>query len=153
MLSYLGIGSIAVGSGLIGYLAGSGKSEDSIPGIPPISAEDRKEIADLRAEAQFRREYDGRVWVLTQSGEWWEVRSDPQVAGTLLMRDPQGYVHSITLGLQQIDLTDDYVVVALFGDGSWQQQAQRVQAKNDDGEIVDAQLTQEAFRDLISLIV
>lgn len=27
----------------------------------------------------------------------------------------------------QIDLTDDYVVVALFGDGSWEAQVQRVQ--------------------------
>lgn len=27
----------------------------------------------LRAEAQFRREYDGHVWVRARSGDWWEV--------------------------------------------------------------------------------
>jgi hypothetical protein len=28
---------------------------------------------------------------------------------------------------EQVDLTDDYVVAALFGDPSWEQQLQRVQ--------------------------
>lgn len=26
-----------------------------------------------------RREFDGHVWVRAQTGEWWEVRLDPQV--------------------------------------------------------------------------
>ncbi len=201
---------------------------------------------ELRRDAQFRRDYDGRVWVQSRAGEWWEVRLDAQVPGTLLLRDPQGFVHFITLNLQQvspppwrrivltwpgglpaapgvdassrgsaavalattgagrltrpwgavraapgaqIDLTDDYVVVALFGDGTWEKQVQnvqvrcrrhwrerslwstrctpcralwqslmrlsprgRAQVRDDDGLIVNARLTQEAFRDLISVM-
>lgn len=45
------------------------------------------------------------------------------------------------------------MVVALFGDGSWEQQVQRLQAKNDMGDLLDAQMDQEAFRDLISIMV
>ena len=55
--------------------------------------------------------------------------------------------------LPQIDLTDDYVVMALFGDGAWEDQLQRLQAReNEDGSgaLVDVAMDQEAFRDLIS---
>lgn len=56
----------------------------------------------LRQEAQFRRDYDGHVWVQSRAGEWWEVRVDAQVPGTVLLRDPRGYVHFISLNLQQV---------------------------------------------------
>eukprot|EP00967_Tisochrysis_lutea_P064053 scaffold82836_cov15-Tisochrysis_lutea.AAC.1 len=53
----------------------------------------------------------------------------------------------------QIDLTDDYVMAAVFGDGSWEANVQRVQAKDDaSGEPVDLQMPMDAFRDLISLM-
>ncbi len=28
---------------------------------------------DLRQEGQFRREYDGHVWIQARDGAWWEV--------------------------------------------------------------------------------
>lgn len=53
----------------------------------------------------------------------------------------------------QIDLTDDYVMAAVFGDGSWEANVQRVQARDDaSGEPMDLQMPTEAFRDLISLM-
>ena len=53
---------------------------------------------------------------------------------------------------KQIDLTDDYVVVSIFGDGSWERLIQKVTAKDDGGSMIDARLDQEAFRDLISIM-
>lgn len=54
----------------------------------------------------------------------------------------------------QIDLTDDYVVMALFGDGSWEGNIQRLQAPVEEGstQLTDVQLNSEAFRDLISAL-
>lgn len=52
----------------------------------------------------------------------------------------------------QIDLTDDYVVMALFGDGAWQDTMQRLTAKDEAGNLVDVVLDQDAFRDLISVM-
>jgi hypothetical protein len=52
----------------------------------------------------------------------------------------------------QIDLTDDYVVMALFGDGAWQDGMQRLTAKDEAGNLVDVMLDQDAFRDLISVM-
>jgi hypothetical protein len=52
----------------------------------------------------------------------------------------------------QIDLTDDYVVMALFGDGAWQDSMQRLTAKDEAGNLVDVMLDQDAFRDLISVM-
>lgn len=52
----------------------------------------------------------------------------------------------------QIDLTDDFVVLALFGDGAWEDAMQRLTARDDAGNLVDVVLTQEAFRDFISVM-
>jgi hypothetical protein len=52
----------------------------------------------------------------------------------------------------QIDLTDDQVVIAIFGDRRWEQQCQRVTGKDDSGQLVDLQMDQDVFRELISLL-
>lgn len=52
----------------------------------------------------------------------------------------------------QIDLTDDYVVMALFGDGAWEDTMQRLTAKDEAGNLVDVRLDQDAFRDIISVL-
>ena len=43
-------------------------------------------------------------------------------------------------------------MISIFGDGSWENTIQKVQGKDDNGELVDARLDQEAFRDLISIM-
>ena len=76
--------------------------------------------------------------------------------GTVLLRNASsGAVYFLSFSaLQQIDLTDDYVVLALFGDGGWEERMARATAAADDegGGIVEVTLDQEAFRDLISLL-
>jgi hypothetical protein len=52
----------------------------------------------------------------------------------------------------QIDLTDDQVVIAVFGDRRWEQQCQRVTAKDDNGQLTDVQMDQDVFREIISLL-
>eukprot|EP00955_Chlamydomonas_euryale_P045550 353182-Chlamydomonas_euryale.AAC.42 len=159
-------GAAAGGAGvLLGFILGS--SQGSVQGVDPT---ERKEIDELRAEAKFRRDYDGhvfvqipvvaqvlkmectRAFVQAKDGSWFEARLDAQIPGTLLLRDPDNFVYFINLNIQQIDLTDDYVVVSIFGDGSWESTLQKVQGKDDNGVLIDARFDQEAFRDLISIM-
>ena len=49
-------------------------------------------------------------------------------------------------------MTDDYVVSALFGDGGWEALMQRVQGKDEADKMVDVQLDQESYRELISVM-
>lgn len=43
-------------------------------------------------------------------------------------------------------------MLTLFGDGAWEDTMQRLQAKDDDGVLVDVKLDQDAFRDMISVM-
>jgi hypothetical protein len=52
----------------------------------------------------------------------------------------------------QIDLTDDQICIALFQDHRWEAECQRVTAKDDQGNLVDVQMPQDFFRELISLL-
>lgn len=73
--------------------------------------------------------------------------------GTVLLRDKGGGVHYITLNnIQQIDLTDDFVVMALFGDGAWEDTMQRLTARDDTGALVDVVMDKDTFRDIISVM-
>lgn len=43
-----------------------------------------------------------------------------QVPGAMLLRDPKGYIYAIqTESMQQIDLSDDQVILLLFAQGDW----------------------------------
>jgi hypothetical protein len=78
-----------------------------------------------RSRYGIRRLLDGRVQLRSRNGEWFTVRLDMEVAGALLLRDPKGNIYAIeTEGLPQVDLSDDYVLLMLFTDGSWQDQMQ-----------------------------
>jgi len=45
------------------------------------------------------------------------------------------------------------VVVALFGDGAWEDKMQRLTARDDSsGKLVDVVMDADAFRDLISVM-
>jgi hypothetical protein len=81
----------------------------------------------------------------------------------VLLRDgATGAVYYLTYpNVSQVDLTDDYVAAALFGSGEWEDQMQRLQARerepgaapgDNGGLLVDVTLDQEAFRDLISVL-
>ena len=71
----------------------------------------------------------------------------------ILLRDQEtSLIHSYTLSLQQIDLTDDFVVVSIFGDGGWERLIKRVQGRDDGGTLVDATMDSDTFRDLVSIM-
>ncbi|KXZ55132.1 hypothetical protein GPECTOR_3g283 [Gonium pectorale] len=144
-----GLGAAAALGGALGFFAGS-RSGGEAGGL---SASERAEVDDLRRELNFRRDYDGHVFVRDGSGRWWEVRLDAKLPGTLLLRDQDNAVYFITYNtIQQIDLTDDYVVGSLFAGGDWTAVLQRVQARDEAGLLVDVRLDKEAFRDLISVM-
>lgn len=89
------------------------------PGTPLTARRPRS------ARFGIRRLLDGRVQLRSRKGEWYTVRLDMEVAGALLLRDPRGNIFAIeTDGLPQVDLSDDYVLLMLFSDGSWQDQMQ-----------------------------
>ncbi|GLC43429.1 hypothetical protein PLESTB_001556400 [Pleodorina starrii] len=145
-----GLGAAAAAGGVVGYLAGSRSGGDSNGGL---SAAERADVDELRRELHFRRDYDGHVFVRDGRGSWWEVRLDAKLPGTLLLRDPQDGVFFVTYNnIQQIDLTDDYVVGSLFAGGDWEVLVQRVQARDDNGTLIDLKLPKEAFRDMISVL-
>ncbi|KAI8463135.1 MAG: hypothetical protein J3K34DRAFT_527240 [Monoraphidium minutum] len=153
LLLYAG-GAAAVVAGTAALLGGAGGGGG---GSGKIGREERAAIDALRDEGGFRREYDGHVWVQTRAGTWMEVRLDAKIPGTVLLRDEgSGAVYYLTNNnVQQFDLTDDYVVMALFGDGAWEDQIQRLQAREEEGgggRLVDVAMDQEAFRDLISVM-
>ncbi|KAF5825344.1 hypothetical protein DUNSADRAFT_11372 [Dunaliella salina] len=75
LMSYAGILGAGTTGSIAGYLIGTSGGQGNAPGVTPISAGERRDIDSLRAEAQFRREYDGHVWVRARSGDWWEVSS------------------------------------------------------------------------------
>ncbi|EFJ40786.1 hypothetical protein VOLCADRAFT_121683 [Volvox carteri f. nagariensis] len=134
-----GFGAAAAVGGVVGFLAGSRSGGG--------------ESDELRRELHFRRDYDGHVFVRDGRGSWWEVRLDAKLPGTLLLRDPRDGVYFITYNnIQQIDLTDDYVVGSLFAGGDWEAIAQRVQARDDAGALVDVKMPKDAFRDMISVM-
>eukprot|EP00798_Chlamydomonas_sp_ICE-L_P018531 gene18534-25037_t len=137
----------AAGGALIGYLVGVRTAAPD-----GVDAEDARDIMALRREARFLRDLDGVVWVMDNNGGWSEVKLDAQVPGSVLLRDPDGFVYymgveqeqqvagSVLLrdpagfvyymGVeqeQQVDLTDDEVVAAVFGDGTWQRSRTRLQ--------------------------
>ncbi|KAJ9524020.1 hypothetical protein QJQ45_022484, partial [Haematococcus lacustris] len=150
LLSSLSFAGVAAVGGAVGYVFGS---QSSTPLLSGLTDQDRKDIDELRAEAHFRRDYDGHVWVQERAGEWAEVRQDAELAGTLLVRSASGRVSFFTMGLQQIDLTDDFVVAAVFGDGSWERVLQPLKAKDDNDQVVDVVLDQDSFRELISISI
>ena len=64
---------VAVG-GVVGTVLGFlfGKSQSS--GVVGVSADDQRDIDSLRAEAKFKRDYDGHVQVQAADGRWYEIR-------------------------------------------------------------------------------
>ncbi|GFH15657.1 uncharacterized protein HaLaN_11924 [Haematococcus lacustris] len=89
LLSSLSFAGVAAVGGAVGYVFGS---QSSTPLLSGLTDQDRKDIDELRAEAHFRRDYDGHVA---------EVRQDAELAGTLLVRSASGRVSFFTMGLQQ----------------------------------------------------
>jgi len=71
----------------------------------------------------------------------------------VLLRAPDGAISFISFAaLQQVDLTDDDVVAALFAGGSWERAAQALQAREADGTLAPVRLDADTFRDIVSVL-
>ncbi|GBF93326.1 hypothetical protein Rsub_06364 [Raphidocelis subcapitata] len=116
---------------------------------------DRRQLDDFRARFGIRRLLDGRVQLRSRKGEWHTVRLDMEVAGALLLRDPRGNIFAIeTDGLPQVDLSDDYVLLMLFSDGSWQDQMQAIEYEDADepGRVVQLNMSESEFREFVGIL-
>ncbi|EFJ51013.1 hypothetical protein VOLCADRAFT_103652 [Volvox carteri f. nagariensis] len=95
-----------------------------------------KAFENIRAKLNFKRGLDGRVYVKSTKGKMFAVRLDMETPGTMLIRDMEsGEVYGLqTEGFQQIDLTNDQVVIALFADGNWESAMSPITFEDDDGQ-------------------
>jgi hypothetical protein len=124
----------------------------------------------MREDVGFRRGFDGRVEVRRRGAglspddprAWLEVRPDLGVPGTLLLRDAAdgGRVWYLSVPrVQQVDLTDDFAVAAVFAGGAWERAMQPLQAPAEQGgeaeraglKFEDVRLDREAFRALTTV--
>jgi len=91
------------------------------------------------------------------AGAWLEVKTDAGVPGVLLLRDGAdgGRVWYLAVPrVQQVDLTDDFAVAAIFAGGDWERAMQPLQAPAEPGgdaaraglAVEDVRLDREAFR-------
>lgn len=108
----------------------------------------------MRQESGFRRDYAGRVYLQARDGSFYLLRTDAKLPGTVLMRAPDGRVFYMSFNdIQQVDLSDDFVVSGIFGAGAaWEEEMQPLQAKAKDGSMTDVRMKQENFEDMISII-
>lgn len=110
-------------------------------------------LNDIRNKYKVRRTVDGRVQVKSAKGDWISVRLDMEVPGALLMRDPKGSIFAVqTDTLQQIDLSDDYVVLMMFSDGAWEELMVPIQFTDDAGKMQQLKLDEREFRDVVGIL-
>lgn len=114
----------------------------------------QKSVESLRSKYNFKRSFDGRVWVKSSKGEWYAVRLDMEVPGTLLFRSPAGKVYALqTDALQQIDLSDDRCVMMMLSDGEWEGSMTPIEVENADTGATDVlTLSEQEFRNLVGLV-
>ncbi|GIL47489.1 hypothetical protein Vafri_4308 [Volvox africanus] len=113
-----------------------------------------KALENIRAKLNFKRGFDGRVYVKSAKGKMFAVRLDMETPGTMLIRDMEsGEVYGLqTEGFQQIDLTNDQVVIALFTDGNWETAMSPITFEDDDGKVKTLKLEEKLFRNLPGLL-
>lgn len=62
-----------------------------------------KALEDFRQKYKLKRAADGRLLLKGSRGDWFQIRLDMEVAGSMLLRDPKGNVFAIqTDALQQV---------------------------------------------------
>lgn len=118
-----------------------------------FSSKDRKALDEFRAKYNFRRAKDGRISVKAANGMWYAVRLDMEVPGVLLLRDTDGFIYAVqTDGLQQVDLSDDFVVLLMFAEGEWEGQLAPIEMPDEQGKVVQLKLDEKQFRDVIGVL-
>eukprot|EP00879_Flechtneria_rotunda_P007384 GHRR01007746.1.p1 GENE.GHRR01007746.1~~GHRR01007746.1.p1 ORF type:complete len:214 (+),score=66.25 GHRR01007746.1:390-1031(+) len=111
-------------------------------------------VENLRLKYGIRRGVDGRVQLKKSDGKWMQIKLDMELQGTMLLRDTttdEIYVLQ-TDTLQQIDLSDDYLLMMLFSDGSWQEDIQPIRLGDAEEGYEDLKLPEQQFKDLVGMI-
>ena len=75
------------------------------------------------------------------------------MAGAILLRDSAGYVYAIqTDALQQVDLSDDLVLLLVFSDGEWEGLMAPIQYEQEDGKSKQLQIEAKEFREMLGIL-
>uniref|UniRef100_A0A383VBG5 Uncharacterized protein n=1 Tax=Tetradesmus obliquus TaxID=3088 RepID=A0A383VBG5_TETOB len=141
-------------------------NDDSGEGASPVAAQALQELFEMEARGVdasaletfrlkygMRRDVNGRAQLRRSDGTWMQCKLDMEVAGTMLLRDTNdGSVHVLqTDKLEQIDLSDDYLLLTLFADGEWQGQTQPIQLGDGD-KLEPLQVEEQQFKDFVGMI-
>ena len=112
-----------------------------------------KALEDFRSKYKIRRTVDGRVQLRGSKGDWYTCRLDMEVAGTMLLRSGSGQVYALQTGsLQQIDLSDDLVVLMMFADGEWEKEIVPIELNDEAGKTKQLELNEKEFREVVGLL-
>lgn len=120
------------------------------------SSQSLRGLEEARLKVGFRRSVDGRVSLLSSTGDWFAVKADMQVPGYLLLRDPEGYLYYLppsgTGQIQQFDLSDDLMVAQLFANRAWEDVIEPLDAEQEDGKTSPLRMSESDFRHVLSLL-
>jgi hypothetical protein len=95
--------------------------EDFVKQTERAEALTPKQLQALRAKFAFRRSPTGKVQLRSKSGNWYDVRLDMNLPGVCMLRAPSGDIYILQLEkIQQIDLSNDLIVMSVFGDAEWE---------------------------------
>jgi len=111
------------------------------------------EVARKRKDGGFMRAFDGHVAIYNRkTREFFDIKCDVQLPGTLLLRDPAGGAVSYIsyASIKQIDLSDD-VLVAALADDKWEGDAVPIEGKDAGGKVQRLALSREGFYSLFSI--
>ncbi|KAF6261645.1 hypothetical protein COO60DRAFT_743645 [Scenedesmus sp. NREL 46B-D3] len=115
---------------------------------------DPLQLENFRLKYNIRRDASGRAQLRRSDGTWMQCKLDMEVSGTMLLRDTNdSSVHVLqTDKLEQIDLSDDYLLLTLFADGEWEGQTQPIQLAGDSGALEPLQVEEQQFKDFVGMI-
>jgi hypothetical protein len=142
--------------------------ENSVQGQPRAAAEALQAYMQLEQSGEFnsvtagnlrlkygiRRGDDGRVQLRKEDGTWMQLKLDMEVRGTMLLRNTADDTIWVlqTEMLEQIDLSDDYMLFSLFADKGWEQQIVPIQLTDESGSPSILEMNAQQFKDYVGLL-
>lgn len=109
---------------------------------------------NLRLKYGIRRGDDGRVQLRKADGTWMQLKLDMEVRGTMLLRNTVDDTIWVlqTERLEQVDLSDDYLMFFMFADGGWEQQMLPIRIADENGESSTLEMGEQQFKDFVGLL-
>lgn len=109
---------------------------------------------NLRLKYGIRRGDNGRVQLRRTDGSWMQVKLDMEMRGTILLRNTTDDTVWVlqTDRLEQVDLSDDYILFMLFADDAWEQQIAPIRIADENGEASMLEMGEQQFKDYVGLL-